>query len=108
VPASLFRNGITDPALLRASHIVPWAECESDELRLDAHNGLLLSALCDCAFDSGLISFSDTGTVLRSSRLSDAVALALQFDSVPAISQLTDSHRRNLARHRAKQVFLGD
>jgi hypothetical protein len=25
-------TGITDPALLRASHIVPWAECESDAL----------------------------------------------------------------------------
>jgi hypothetical protein len=36
-------TGITDPALLRASHIIPWSECESDELRLDVHNGLLLS-----------------------------------------------------------------
>jgi hypothetical protein len=99
---------ITDPGLLRASHIVPWAECESDDPRLDVHNGLLLSVLWDCAFDSGLISFSDTGTVLRSSRLSDAGALALQLDSVPSISQLRDSHRRNLARHRAKHAFQGD
>jgi hypothetical protein len=101
-------TGITDPALLRASHIVPWADCESDALRLDVHNGLLLSALWDCAFDSGLISFSDTGTVLRSSRLSDAAALALQLDSAPYIRQLIDSHRRNLARHRAKHAFHGD
>jgi predicted restriction endonuclease len=101
-------TGITDPALLRASHIVPWAECESDDLRLNVHNGLLLSALWDCAFDSGLISFSDTGTVLRSARLSDAAAIALQLDSVPAISQLTDSHRQNLARHRAKHAFQRD
>jgi HNH endonuclease len=99
---------ITDPALLRASHIVPWAECESDALRLDVHNGLLLSALWDGAFDSGLISFSDAGAVLRSSRLSDAAALALRLDSVPAVSQLTDSHRGNLARHRAKHAFQGD
>jgi hypothetical protein len=33
-------TGITEPALLRASHIVPWAEC-GDEQRLDVHNGLL-------------------------------------------------------------------
>jgi HNH endonuclease len=99
---------ITDPALLRASHIVPWAECESDALRLDVHNGLLLSALWDGAFDSGLISFSDAGAVLRSSRLSDAAALALRLDSVRAVSQLTDSHRGNLARHRAKHAFQGD
>jgi hypothetical protein len=95
-------TGITDPALLRASHIVPWAECESDELRLDVHNGLLLSALWDCAFDSGLISFSDVGIVLRSDSLSDAAALALRLDSVPAIIGLTDLHRQNLKRHRTK------
>jgi hypothetical protein len=101
-------TGITDPALLRASHVVPWAECESDVLRLDVHNGLLLSALWDCAFDDGLISFSDAGAALRSSRLSDAAAVALRLDSVPAISQLTDSHRGNLARHRAKHAFPGN
>lgn len=99
---------ITDPALLRASHIVPWAECESDALRLDVHNGLLLSALWDCAFDSGLISFSDGGVVLRSPRLSDAAALALRLDSVRAVGRLTDSHRRNLARHRVKYAFQSD
>jgi hypothetical protein len=37
-------TGISDAALLRASHIIPWAECESDAERLDVHNGLLLSA----------------------------------------------------------------
>jgi hypothetical protein len=42
-------TGITDPALLRASQIVPWAEC-GDAQRLDVHNGLLLSALWDAAF----------------------------------------------------------
>ncbi|MGH7057389.1 MAG: HNH endonuclease [Acetobacteraceae bacterium] len=28
-------SGITEPALLRASHIVPWSECQSAALRLD-------------------------------------------------------------------------
>jgi predicted restriction endonuclease len=56
-------TGITDAALLRALHIVPWAEC-SDEQRLDVHNGLLLSALWDAAFDKGLVSFADNGTPL--------------------------------------------
>jgi hypothetical protein len=99
-------TGIADPALLRASHIVPWAECECDELRLDVHNGLLLSALWDCAFDSGLISFSDVGVVLRSDSLSVAAALALQIDSVAAIAGLTDLHRQNLKRHRTKYGFF--
>jgi hypothetical protein len=99
-------TGITDTTLLRASHIVPWAECESDELRLDVHNGLLLSALWDCAFDSGLISFTDVGVVLRSDSLSDAAALSLRIDSVPAIIGLTDLHRQNLKRHRTKYGFF--
>jgi HNH endonuclease len=62
-------TGITDPALLRASHIVPWSEC-SDEQRLDVHNGLLLSALWDAAFDKGLVSFTDDGMPLASPQLS--------------------------------------
>ena len=45
-------TGIADTALLlRASHIVPWAECD-DAQRLDIRNGLLLSALWDAAFVS--------------------------------------------------------
>src|SRR5262249_49488332 len=35
-------TGITDPALLRASHIVPWSDC-NDEQRLDVHNGLRIA-----------------------------------------------------------------
>ena len=98
-------TGIKDPALLRASHIVPWAECESDELRLDVHNGLLLSALWDCAFDSGLIGFSDTGHVLRASGLSAVAAEALRLESAPVIFGLTAVHRLNLARHRTKHML---
>lgn len=98
-------TGITDPALLRASHIVPWAECESDELRLDVHNGLLLSALWDCAFDSGLISFTDAGAVLRSPRLSSAAAATLGVNSAPCLLGLTEVHCLNLGRHRVKHVF---
>jgi hypothetical protein len=63
-------TSITDPALLRASHIVPWSEC-SDEQRLDVHNGLLLSALWDAAFDKGLVSFADDGMPLASPQLSE-------------------------------------
>src|SRR5438093_853602 len=49
-------TGVTVPAVLRASHILPWADC-TDAQRLDVHNGLLLSALWDAAFDCGLVSF---------------------------------------------------
>lgn len=100
-------TGITDPALLRASHIVPWAECESDDLRLDVHNGLLLSALWDAAFDAGLISFADDGSVLRSPNLTAAAVTALTLDSAQPLQPLTDLHRVNLARHRARHFSNG-
>lgn len=41
------------PALLIASHIIPWRERE--DLRLNPHNGLCLCSLHDKAFDLGLI-----------------------------------------------------
>jgi putative restriction endonuclease len=44
-------TGIDQPELLRASHIKAWAACESDRERLDVHNGLLLAAHLDAAFD---------------------------------------------------------
>lgn len=63
-------TGISDPALLRASHIKPWADCMGAEERLDPMNGFLLSALWDAAFDRGLVSFSDAGEVLHAHTLS--------------------------------------
>ena len=70
-------TGITDTALLRASHIVPWSECDSDAQRLDANNGLLLSALLDAAFDGRLVGFDAEGRVLFAPTLSDAARSAL-------------------------------
>jgi hypothetical protein len=97
-------TGITEPALLRASHIVPWADCE-DEQRLDVHNGLLLSALWDAAFDKGLVSFDDDGAVLVSPSLSEVARTALGVGRVPPLKGLRDEHRRNLAAHRARHGY---
>jgi HNH endonuclease len=98
-------TGITDPALLRASHIVPWAECD-DAQRLDLHNGLLLSALWDAAFDAGLVSFADDGTALASPELSAAARAALVIETAPQLPSLRDAHRANLAAHRARHGFF--
>jgi len=99
-------TGITDPTLLRASHIVPWAVCETDEQRLDVHNGLLLSALWDAAFDSGLVGFADDGAVLVGATLTKEAASALQLDAKPTVPGLTADHSVNLQWHRAKHAFL--
>ena len=54
-------TGVRHPRLLRASHIVPWADCETDAERLNVHNGLLLAAHLDAAFDANLMSLVLTG-----------------------------------------------
>jgi hypothetical protein len=97
-------TGITDPALLRASHIIPWSDCD-DAQRLDVHNGLLLSALWDAAFDQGLISFADDGTPLGSPKLTEAARKALGINGVLLLYGLHDTHRANLAVHRARYGF---
>lgn len=98
-------TGISDEPLLRASHIVAWADCDSDALRLDVHNGLLLSALWDAAFDAGLIGFGDDGTILSSSTLTQSARAQLNFQNTNPLARLTDAHRANLARHRLKHGF---
>jgi hypothetical protein len=97
-------TGITEPGLLRASHIMPWADC-TDAQRLDVHNGLLLSALWDAAFDRGLISFSDDGTVLARTQLSETARKALGIATAPPLTGLSDAHRANLALHRTRNGF---
>lgn len=95
-------TGITEPALLRASHIVPWAECVSDADRLDVHNGLLLAAHWDAAFDAGLVSFADDGAALLSPDLGAEERALL---ATPPLLGLTDAHRARLAWHRARYGF---
>lgn len=90
-------TGITDPALLRASHIIAWKDCASDAERLDVHNGLLLSALWDAAFDRGLVTFDDDGQPQFSVKLSDAARLELRWY---APLPLNDKLRSRLKWHR--------
>lgn len=97
-------TGIEDEALLRASHIVPWAHCRSDEERLDVFNGLLLSAHWDAVFDRGLVSFDDDGKALWKPELSPSAIRILAPDQVAPLS-LTDAHRHNLAWHRKQFAF---
>lgn len=59
------------PELLVASHIIPWSENESE--RLNPANGICLSSLFDKAFDSGLISFQNSGEIMFSQRLKSNV-----------------------------------
>ena len=99
-------TGITDAALLRASHIVPWATCRDDAQRLDVHNGLLLSALWDAAFDAGFVGFADDGTVLTVPSLSPAAKAALAPRKTQQLLGLHPAHRANLRDHRARSGLI--
>lgn len=90
-------TGITDRALLKASHIIPWSDCSTDAERLDVHNGLLLSALWDAAFDRGLVTFDDDGQPLFSKHLSEPARTQLAWT---APIRLTEQHRERLRWHR--------
>lgn len=92
--------GLAVPALLRASHIKPWAACERDEERLDVYNGLLLAAHLDAAFDQGLITVEDDGQVVVSPALDAAARALLQLDRPLRVTGLAPAHRRYLAWHR--------
>lgn len=99
-------TGLAVPELLRASHIKPWASCDSDEERLDVFNGLLLAPHLDALFDGGWVTVQPNGGLLFSKRLP---ALALQLLGVPEglnVRGLTTSHQRYLAFHR-NSVFTG-
>ena len=57
------------------------------------HNGWLLSALWDGAFDAGLVSFADNGTILAKPELSAAARTALGIEGTPELPNLRDAHR---------------
>ena len=63
-------TGCSNLAVLRASHIKPWRDCDDDD-RLNADNGLLLTANLDALFDVGLIAFHGDGTLWTSPKLSN-------------------------------------
>jgi hypothetical protein len=96
-------TGISEEQLLRASHIKPWAVCDTDEERLDPYNGLLLSSLWDSAFDAGLVSFDDWGQILSSGHLTSA---AQQTLGTASLISLSFQHLPYLQWHR-EHIFLG-
>jgi putative restriction endonuclease len=93
-------TGLALPELLRASHIKPWADCASDDERLDVFNGLLLAPHLDALFDAGLVTFDDDGAVLVSAALPSDAAMVLGVSSTWRMASMAAAHRTYLAYHR--------
>lgn len=113
VGQNLFREGLLDlwdgrcavtglavPALLRASHIKPWADCETDAERLDVYNGILLAPHLDAAFDRGLITVADDGSIVVSEALDADARAVLGLDQPLRVRGITEGHRGYLPWHR--------
>ena len=114
VGQDIFRNGLLEywdgrcaitgldlPELLRASHIKPWADCDTDAERLDVFNGLLLAAHLDAAFDAGLITVGTEGVVIVSDALSVDAQSTLGLEERLQVAGLRRGHENHLSWHRA-------
>ena len=97
-------TGLAVPELLRASHIKPWTDCETDGERLDVFNGFLFAPNFDAAFDRGFITVNDDGALRFSPRLTAEARNQLGFEGTMRVIRLTGQHRTYLAWHR-KHVF---
>jgi hypothetical protein len=95
-------TGISLPEVLRASHAKPWADCASDEERLDVFNGFLLTANIDALFDRGLITFDEAGRMTCSPRLTPEQLVTLHLQDGLSLRWLAPEHEPYLAWHRAK------
>lgn len=97
-------TGCSHLAMLRASHAKPWSVSNSAE-RLDPHNGLLLIPNLDQAFDQGLISFNDNGSIILSPALKEestkdlGITTDLTLRHTPqAFLPYLEWHRNNIFR----------
>lgn len=96
-------TGCSEVALLRASHIKPWAKATLEE-RLSLYNGLLLSPALDACFDSGYVSFDDEGKILISEHFKADDARCLGVHSDMCLKRIEPEHKKYLGFHR-EHVF---
>jgi len=100
-------TGLAVPALLRASHIKPWADCETDAERLDVFNGLLLAPQLDAAFDRGFITVADDGAIVVSAALAEGDRRAIGVGAPRVVKGLAEGHRGYLGWHRDRVFKTG-
>jgi HNH endonuclease len=97
-------TGISEPAVLRASHIKPWRLCNNHE-RLDPFNGLLLAAHIDALFDKGLITFEFDGLIRFSPLLAQEDILLLGMLPTMRLRRITEEHKGYLHHHHQEFRF---
>lgn len=97
-------TGITEPALLRASHTKPWADANDAE-RLDPANGLPLAVHLDALFDAGLISFDSHGKMMLSPKLAQEVTALLGLSGEMSLRNPLSDRQEEYLRYHRENVF---
>lgn len=93
-------TGISNVAVLITSHIKPWRH-STDAERLDPSNALPLAATVDAAFDAGLLSFHNDGTIIVAPALSERDMALMGVSRQQRLRMaLTPSHIGYLEWHR--------
>lgn len=100
-------TGVTNKALLIASHIKPWSKCDNNAERLDGHNGLLLSPHIDKLFDRGWITFTDAGDLLCAEPSIEHALLQWGVELPLNVGSLNSKQAAYLAYHR-DVIFRAD
>ena len=75
-------------------------------LRVDIHNGLLLTPNLDCLFDKYLITFDATGQIRIAPTLSEEALQALGIHAGMKLKKMNRQHLKYLARHMEKFELL--
>ncbi|MYA50066.1 MAG: HNH endonuclease [Chloroflexi bacterium] len=104
-------TGLSFPSLLVASHIVPWSHDRDN--RVNPRNGLLLSALHDKAFDSGILTINDDMTVRVSSNIlaradrffSESIS---SYNGYPITLPQKFEPDRGFLRYHRENIYVGD
>jgi len=99
-------TGVERPEHLRASHCKPWRDASNDE-RLSAENGLLLTPDADHLFDRGFIAFDDGGELLVSpvAHIDSMKRMGIDPDAIRNVGRFSEGQRHFLKFHR-ENVFL--
>ena len=97
-------TGCSVVRLLVASHAKKWSLSTNEE-RLDAFNGLLLSASADKLFDVGLISFASNGKLLVSPSVTPADLATQGLRMGMKLSRIETRHLPYFEAHRKAHGF---
>lgn len=101
-------TGCAEQKVLDAAHIKPWRIAAAWEC-LSAYNGLLLTPTLHRCLDEGYITFSETGHIVISPRLSTEDQKALGINTGLKLRRLEDGQKPYLEYHRSwfEQLHAG-